>query len=260
MIVEIPAYLDIISNVAPLIAAASVLSLLWLGLRRRVPGANLRLAISLALVLLAWLAAMWALATAGIFQARTTPQNPAVGLSVIVPVIVGLAILLRSPRVAALIDGMPAAWLVRVQVYRVLGGIFLAIWASGGLPGAFALPAGIGDVLVGLLAIPVAASLSSGARGAGIAAYAWNVLGIADLVIAVSTGFLSSPGPAQLLALDHPNLLISAFPLVMIPNFAVPLSLILHGLSLWQLRRGAGTAGRRSLRDGNDHFSATGTA
>jgi hypothetical protein len=260
MNVVLPAYLNAISDVAPLIAAASVLTLLWLGLRQRTPGATPRLATTLTLVLVAWLAAMWVLATAGVFQARTSVQNPAVGLAVLVPVVVGLAILLRSRAAAALVDGIPAAWLVRVQAYRVLGGIFLVVWASGGLPGAFALPAGIGDVFVGLRAIFVAASLNAGARDARTAAVVWNLMGIADLVIAVSTGFLSSPGPLQLLALDHPNLLISAFPLVMIPAFAVPLSLILHGLSLWQLRRGAGNSGPRSVREDNDQLSATGTA
>jgi hypothetical protein len=30
---------------------------------------------------------------------------------------------------------------------------------------------------------------------------------------------------------------VGTYPLVMIPAFAVPLALILHGLSIWQLRR-----------------------
>ena len=30
---------------------------------------------------------------------------------------------------------------------------------------------------------------------------------------------------------------VGTYPLVMIPAFAVPLSLVLHGLSLWQLHR-----------------------
>ena len=68
-------------------------------------------------------------------------------------------------------------------------------------------------------------------------AIAWNLLGIADLISAVSLGALTSPGPLQLLAFDQPNLLTSTYPSVMTPAFAVPLSLILHGVSLWQLRR-----------------------
>jgi hypothetical protein len=76
-------------------------------------------------------------------------------------------------------------------------------------------------------------------RKAGIL---WNLLGIADLTIAVGMGTLSSPGPLHVLALDNPNILIASFPIVMIPAFAVPNSIILHGLSLWQLRRMGQTA------------------
>jgi len=119
----------------------------------------------------------------------------------------------------------------------VLGGIFLLQWLQGALPGAFAVPAGVGDVLVGLLALPVAVYAASGRRGSTAAVVAWNVLGIADLVNALTLGFLSTPGPFQLLAHDHPNLLVGTYPTALIPAFAVPLSLILHGVSLWQLRR-----------------------
>jgi hypothetical protein len=66
---------------------------------------------------------------------------------------------------------------------------------------------------------------------------AWNVLGILDLVVAVGTGFLTSPSPFQQLSLDAPNELISAFPLVMVPVFAVPVSILLHLMSLMKLRR-----------------------
>jgi hypothetical protein len=47
---------------------------------------------------------------------------------------------------------MPATWLVALQVYRVLGAVLLVNWARGAAPGIFALPAGIGDVITGLLA------------------------------------------------------------------------------------------------------------
>jgi len=38
---------------------------------------------------------------------------------------------------------------VGVQVYRALGLIFLVLYAGGYLPGLFAWPAGVGDILVG---------------------------------------------------------------------------------------------------------------
>jgi hypothetical protein len=64
----------------------------------------------------------------------------------------------------------------------------------------------------------------------------WNVLGILDLVNAVLIGALSTPGPLQVIvtAVRSP---IGTYPLVMIPAFGVPSSLLLHALSLRQLRR-----------------------
>jgi hypothetical protein len=56
-----------------------------------------------------------------------------------------------------------------------------------------------------------------------------------DLVVAVTTGFLSSPSPIQKFAFDNPNTLITAFPLVMIPVFLVPLAILLHLASLTEL-------------------------
>ncbi|MDD5579017.1 MAG: hypothetical protein PHY16_07015 [Methylobacter sp.] len=43
-----------------------------------------------------------------------------------------------------------------IQVYRVVGGIFLILYATDRLPALFAWPAGFGDVLVGTLAPLVA--------------------------------------------------------------------------------------------------------
>ena len=219
---------------------------LWRGLKRTgLPGqTQVATWLSIAVPLVLWLLVVWQLALTGVFQARPGVRVPAIPLALLIPVLVGLILLTRSSRMAAVVDAMPPSWLVGIQVYRVLGAVFLAQWANGRLPGVFALPAGIGDVLVGLLALPVALYLRSGAAGGRTAAYAWNLFGILDLVLAVSLGTLTSPGRFQMLALDFPNRVVGTYPLVMIPTFAVPLSLILHGLSLWQLTR----SGRARIR------------
>lgn len=211
---------------------------LWRSLGRagvaRRPALAVWLAVAIPLTL--WLGGVWAAALSGAFRVR--PGGiPVLPFAVVVPVVVGLLAVTRSRRIAAAVDAAPLSWLVGFQVYRVLGGVFLFQWLQGALPGAFAVPAGTGDTLVGLLALPVAAYAASGRRGSTAAVVAWNVLGIADLVNALTLGFLSTPGPWQLLAHDHPNVLVGLYPTVLIPAFAVPLSLILHGVSLWQLRR-----------------------
>jgi hypothetical protein len=156
---------------------------------------------------------------------------------VFLPIILGLWSLSRLRIITQALDATPLSWLVGVQVYRVVGVIFLILLGAGQLPREFALPAGTGDVIVGLLALPVAWAARTGSRRALMSAYVWNGLGILDFIVAIATGFLSSPSRIQLLALDHPNLIASAYPLVLIPVFLVPLSSILHGLCLWKIRR-----------------------
>jgi hypothetical protein len=141
-------------------------------------------------------------------------------------------LLFRSwPLFRSIVDALPQRWIVSLQAYRIEGLIFLLLYANGSLPAAFALPAGSGDMAVGLMA-PIVGARASSAR-----LRVWNLLGIADLLVAVTTGFLTSPSPVQPLALDRPNELITAFPLVLIPVFLVPLAVLLHLASLQKLHR-----------------------
>jgi hypothetical protein len=240
-------YTFLIAIIRPAIVIA-LLSGLWLALRRLtlMPGERIVTWLAVAVPLVLWLGVVRNLAEAGAFQARPGIISP-LPIAVAVPVLIGLIGLMSSRRIAATVDAAPVGWLIALQVYRVIGGNFIVLWLYGAVPGVFALPAGIGDMLVGLTAIPVALYLASGRAGGVALAIAWNIFGIADLVDALTLGFLSSPNPLQALALDHPNVLTTSYPTVMTPAFAVPLSLILHGLSLWQVRRRARSrsAGRR---------------
>ncbi len=215
----------------------SILFGLWLGLARTDFAASTRKTMWLtgAMAFTAWLAVVWGLAVADAFRPR--PGLPALPIAIFLPLLIGLPLLLRSERVGALLDATPAAWLVGVQVYRLFGGIFLVAWSRGDVSGIFALPAGTGDVLVGVLALPVAYLLNAGAAAAGRLARLWNVLGLVDFAIAVAIGMLTAPGPLQLIIPDRPNAELVSFPMVMIPAFAVPSSILLHGLSLRQLQR-----------------------
>jgi len=46
-------------------------------------------------------------------------------------------------------------WLVGLQLFRVIGGVFLIEMVRGNIPGIFSYPAGIGDILVGVAALAV---------------------------------------------------------------------------------------------------------
>ncbi len=226
------------ATVTRLVITAAILAGLWFGLAHTDldRGKRVMTWLVIAVPFLAWQAVVWSIAVAGGFRLQPG-AIPTLPIAIILPLLIGLPLLLRSRRVAAILDAMAPHWLIGMQVYRILGSIFLLAYATGNLAGLFALPAGTGDTLVGLLALPTAYLLYLAPRQNLNRAVAWNMLGILDLVIAISIGFLTAPGPFQLIALSTPNTLIGTYPTVMTPAFMVPTSLMLHALSLRQLAR-----------------------
>ena len=239
MNLHIPEYFFGASLAAELLLLGAILLLIWFAVARMSAPRRERMtsAIILTVGLLGWFALATYLGRQNVYWAPNSPDVPTIVFGVLVPILIGLPLLMRSARMARVIDALPLSWLVGVQFYRVLGAIFLVAWSDGYLPWQFALPAGIGDVATGIFAVAVAVMLAKNSWRAPRAAYVWCLFGIADLVVALGLGAMTSPGRINVLALDSPNLLVSAYPMVMIPTFAVPVSIILHGVTLWKLRR-----------------------
>lgn len=189
-----------------------------------------------AAAVIGWWALAFVLAREDAYETTTDTTVPFVALGVATPIVVGVG-LLRLAAVRREIERIPLHWLVGVQFYRVVGFLFLIAYAQDEIPAVFALPAGIGDILVGLTAVVAAYLLvTRGTDRSRPSTLAWCALGIGDLVVAVGTGFLSAPSTFQQLALDSPNAAITSYPLVLIPTFAVPLSIMLHAYVIARLR------------------------
>jgi hypothetical protein len=191
---------------------------------------RLRIVSILGIVLFGWLLLALFLGWQGIFRSALHQQVPYIALAIGIPILVGALFIRGSKQVREIIAAVEQSRLVALQFYRVLGVTFLVLYAAGQLPGIFALPAGCGDIMVGLTALMVGTRAARGENGQLVTL--WNWLGLSDLVIAMATGFLSAPSRFQIFSLDAPNVLIGSFPLVMIPIFAVPLSIVLHLASL----------------------------
>jgi hypothetical protein len=121
------------------------------------------------------------------------------------------------------------AVLVAVQTYRIGGIAFLWGMTQGILDPAFAIPAGVGDILIGLTAIPFAIFLWRGYSWSKYALVVWSVLGIADLVNAITLGQITNP--------DFSTSTMATFPWILVPTVGVPLALALHGITLYRLRK-----------------------
>lgn len=135
-----------------------------------------------------------------------------------------------------LAEPLSQRWLVGLQLWRVIGAVFLVEMAGGKLPAIFALPAGVGDVAVALLAAAVLWRWRAAAQLPDRAVVAVIALGVADFASAFFFGFISSAGAQQLFFPEVANRTLW-FPTGIIPLFLVPYAIAFHTLSWLQLRR-----------------------
>jgi hypothetical protein len=222
MLVAVPAYVVVLA-----------LSLvMWLAHRSRREAV---VAIVAGTVLAAWAIAASVLASRGAFIPPTANSAPPVGFNLLLALAGMGALLVFSPSLRSLLSNQKH--LIRLNVWRLVGAVFLLLAVFGQVPALWALPAGIGDVLVGLAAFWVAGLLD--APGGKRRAILFNMLGLADLVVAIGLGVATNPGPAQLFHTTPTAELLTRYPLALVPTFLVPLAVMLHVVSLWQLFAGS---------------------
>jgi hypothetical protein len=197
--------------------------------------ARVRRGVVLVSTLLAgWLAAAMILTLQGAYTA-TAASLPTIQYGIFLPIIAGVVFYRGSAFLREIVAAIPQSWLIGIQFYRTLGVNFLLLFSAALLPGMFALPAGIGDIIVGLGALMIVWTYRNGTPPDRLVR-GWNAFGIADLAVAVGTGFMSSPSALQVAAFDLPNQMITEVPLALVPVFAVPLSILLHLASLAKVK------------------------
>jgi hypothetical protein len=181
-----------------------------------------------------WILLTAALAARHVYRMERAAIKPWLLVGFAVPLVL-LLLATRLPVVARLLSGPhTAARLARPHEVRIVGVIFLVALVLGLLPPAFALPAALGDIAVGLAARDVSRRLRDG--GARRGAIWFNVLGIADFLTAFAIAFLGGPGRSPILHLTPTTQDVSTLPLVLIPTAGVPLLFVLHLVSLARLR------------------------
>lgn len=185
------------------------------------------------LFLVAWLAACVYAAAHGAFNAAALfPKLP---VALVLPLIVAFIALKAFPALRITVDKVPQEQLIGIQGIRLMGFAFLLLLVQNQLPAVFALPAGLGDMFVGLEAIFVARLFAQRAAPAPAMGLLLGATGIADFVVALAIGFLASTTPLRLIHVSPSTDLVTVLPLVMVPTFGVPLFIVLHGLSIGRI-------------------------
>jgi hypothetical protein len=187
-----------------------------------------------------WFVAALAAAALGAFHTGPGAPPVAIGLAAAVPPLAAVALALGSPRFRAWARRLDLRFLTLLQTWRTAGLAFLALAAVHALPAGFAVPAGLGDVAVGLTA-PLVAMFVVGRSGRRLY-LTWTALGIADLVTAVTLGVLYSNSPVGVLRADLGTDLMATLPMALVPAFGVPISLVAHVLALVNITTGPAAA------------------
>jgi hypothetical protein len=190
-------------------------------------------------VLALWFVVVFLLGAAGaVARPPGTPPIPIL-IGATGPVMVFLGAYWGWPAFRASVLSLELPLATAIQAWRAGGLGFLALYAHGVLSGVFAWPAGLGDIAIGVTAPWIALAL---VRRPGFAIsrvfVVWNLLGILDLVVAVSVGGLSS-ALASGAAGEVTTGPMAQLPLVLIPAYLVPLFVMLHLAALFQARRQA---------------------
>ena len=165
-----------------------------------------------------------------VFENNSNRIGLAVGIAALTPIVVFFLWLAASDSFRRFTLSLNPRILTSAQAWRMVGFTFVLLEARGALPAIFALPAGYGDMAIGATASFVAWKLASPAHRNSFVL--WQLLGITDLVIAVSlgttAGLISPQGPSM-----AP---MTTMPLSLIPTFLVPLFVIFHVICIGQAR------------------------
>ena len=215
--------IDLLSAVILTASAAIVVAVLSICLGAN-PATRIRVAASLGF----WFAVVVALAATRVFENTVGFGVRGLGIAVAVPIAILVVIFARVQSARERLFRMPLWLLNGVQSVRVIGILFVVLYANGRLPAPFAPIAGWGDIFVGVSAPIIAWVTYKRARNTGAIVWLWNVVGLADLIVAVGLGAASSPGPLRLFYSTPDAFLMTTLPWLLIPGFLVPLLATIH--------------------------------
>ena len=196
---------------------------------------HVRLVVSVVLAL--WFGLVFMLGAQGAFVGNAGSPPLGIFLGFAIPLAVFFAAYFGSGVFRAFVLGADLRLVTAMQAWRWAGAGFLSLYAHGLLPGLFAFPAGLGDMAIGVTAPWIVLGLVRDSSFVTKRRYVvWNIMGIVDLVVAVTMGAVCSgflPGITGNVTTSP----MAKLPLVLIPAYFVPVFIMLHLAALFQARQ-----------------------
>ncbi|MBL4891913.1 MAG: hypothetical protein JKX91_08830 [Rhizobiaceae bacterium] len=193
--------------------------------------------LTLAVLLAIQFITAYAIGTSGLLANSQFTMIPPIALTVLIPVTLFFTTYALSERFRNFVLAQDIRTLTRLQHWRVVGFAFLALYAFDQLPALFALPAGLGDMAIGLSAAFIVSNMerdpdyifSDGYRR-------FHLLGLLDFTVALGTAALSSGAFPTLISNGLTSSALDVWPLNLFPSFIVPVFIILQLSALLKVR------------------------
>ncbi|MCI0416636.1 hypothetical protein L0222_28030 [bacterium] len=179
---------------------------------------------------IAWFSAAF---ICGAFGKVNEPGRPplVVGAFITLPILGFSVAYLVSNAFRAFTESLSLTLIVSSHLWRFVGLGFIIAWLKGALPGGFAIPEGLGDIIAALGALLLLPKLRKSTVSHGWL-LVWNSFGFIDLVSAIVMGILYSNSAFGILSRGTVTTeLMVTFPVSLIPTFFVPLFILLHALT-----------------------------
>jgi len=181
-----------------------------------------------------WFGLIFSLCESDTFLALTqSGGRERVLFALFTPSVVGL-LLLGSATVRNILDEIPQHQLIGFQGMRIIGFVFLVFTDMGFVSPTFGVPAGIGDVTVGVFALYAAYALLRGRPSGRSIAIAANVFGLLDGVTAITLALFVVPADSF-----APHIVTHV---MFVPSYLVPIFVVAHIYSLRGLLLAVGEA------------------
>jgi hypothetical protein len=177
-------------------------------------------------LLILWFCLALIVGISGRFRAVSAPV---VAATVWISTAFALFICWKVPAIrswAAIVD---LRWLIALHLARFVGFYFLFLYQRGQLPEGFAVPGGIGDIIVALIAGMLL--VISPSRQPRAILFLWNAFGLIDIVFVAFSALRFGLKDWQSMAP------LRELPLSLLPMFLVPAIIVSHVLIFVRLAR-----------------------
>jgi hypothetical protein len=191
---------------------------------------NTRYKRTLAATVVVWFAFALTAGALNVFRNGSQRLGVAVAIAASTPILLFAIWFAASKRFREATTSFSPQTLTIAETLRIGGLTFVLLYLAGRLPGIFALPAGLGDMAIGVTAPLIAARFANPEHRTGF--IVWQLLGMLDLVTAVALGTT-----AAIIRPGSDMTLMTVLPLSLIPTFFVPLYLMFHVVNIAQAKR-----------------------